>query len=146
MTKRRMVIRLALIVSGLALLAIATYLVRTDLDKADKLASVGGFLVGILGTAATLYGLLGTHSKESARSAQKVSSSQVGGNVDQLRGIAGSVQIGPASERAEVQTVGPQIASPILTTADEIQEVMDSAVGGDIRQVEDVGGDVDIDK
>ncbi|WIN00120.1 hypothetical protein ACTOB_003804 [Actinoplanes oblitus] len=83
---------------------------------------------------------------------QSVTGSSVGGAVSQIRGVRGSVRFGP-----DLTPGGPQLpavpepapaAAPAAddTAVGEGQQVTRSWVAGPVRQVEQVDGDVDVDR
>lgn len=131
-------------VAAAASAGLAWYFAAVGLDKADKLASVTGIIVGLAGLGVAIYGASSSRATdEVARSGQRVEGTTVGGSVTQIRGVGGSVRIGnaPASPHP---TRAPGGVAPASGPGG--QSVVESQVSGDVTQVEGVGGDVDADR
>ncbi|GAB2627412.1 hypothetical protein Aab01nite_80800 [Paractinoplanes abujensis] len=109
------------------------------LQDADMWGSVIGALAGVLGLGLTGYGL--TRARRGP-APQVVGRSVVGGGVAQVRGVRGNVRIGGPTVLAPPDAPGPSRAN--ASPADG-QSVHGTWVSGPVRQVDDVGGDADID-
>ena len=149
-----------------AVAGLGVYFAVAGLDKADKLASVAGTFIGLAGLVVSVYGIFQTRREapgsSAAGSGQSVTGSTVAGGVTQVKGVTGSVRIGgvpthsstapPASAPAAPSSVSeltPSGAPEAVSEASEPagrQSVADSQAGGEVTQVDGVGGDVDIDR
>lgn len=115
------------------------YFAVVGLDKADKLASVLGLLLGI---ASFVMGWLG-YTRETTPG-QSVQNASVGGGITQVSGTQGSVRIQRRGAPSSSSTPPP---SPTTAGAPESgQAVGGSSVGGHVEQVSDTGGDVNIEQ
>jgi hypothetical protein len=146
---------------------LGVYFAVAGLDKADKLASVAGAFIGLAGLVASVYGVVQARrdapgsSSAAVEGGQSVAGSTVARGVTQVRGITGSVRIGDAPSPSAAAPAAP--ASPVPSTSGLApsgvpepvpeapgrgggQSVTDSQVGGDVTQVDGVGGDVDVDR
>ncbi|MBU2669584.1 hypothetical protein KOI35_39350 [Actinoplanes bogorensis] len=129
----------ALVISGIVLVSGGIALAAARLDAADKWGSVLGGLAGIAGLAFS-----GVGAARARRSGgQSVGNSVVGGSVVQVRNVRGGVRIGaaPPVRMAAKPSPAESSASP---TGDQV--IDRTSVAGPIRQVDDVTGDVDIDR
>lgn len=125
------------LVIGVGAIAFGAYLAITNLDRADKIASVTGALVSLVGVGLSAWGVfLARRASDAPRlSRQTVERVDAGSGVDVVDGVAGSVRLGtPALSRATD-------ANPAPVSGD--QEVRDVKAGGHIRVIRGVGGDVD---
>ncbi|MFF4450127.1 hypothetical protein [Streptomyces sp. NPDC001502] len=129
----------------LAVGALAGYLIAVGLDDADKVASVIALFVALAGLAVSVAGL-----RRQARSSggQAVEKSSVGGGIAQVDDTKGSVKI----VRRGTQT-GPPPAPPAGTTppaapapSEGGQSVQGTAAAGSVDQVQETGGDVEIEE
>ncbi|MDQ3405414.1 MAG: hypothetical protein M3548_18820 [Actinomycetota bacterium] len=128
---------------GLALVGAGVVVfVVVGLDRADKLASVTGVFVGLAGLAVAVYGVM-LARRGSAAAGQVVGSSTVGGGVTQVRGVKGAVRIGPVTPSAPS---APNLPSSAPSASPGDQSVTGTRTSGPVRQVDDVGGDVDINR
>jgi len=118
----------------------------TRLDEADKWGSVIGASVALLGLPMTGYGIvLARRQGGDHAGGQSVADSVTGGGVTQVRGVRGNVRIGSAGPAAPPE--GPEPATGSGSTGGPgTQSVSGSWTAGPVRQVDDVGGDVDIDR
>jgi drug/metabolite transporter (DMT)-like permease len=144
---RRWVVAFA---GGVLVAVIGAFLAVQGLDKADKWASVAGLFVGLAGL-----GLAAAGAVDGRRHAgrQSVTDSTIGGGVFQVSGVDGSVRIGPGTASATppappTGAAAPSSAAPASapTDGDEGQSVTRSSTAGPVRQVNDVGGDVELDR
>jgi hypothetical protein len=144
------------VITVTAAAGLGVYFTRVGLDNADKLASVIGAFIGLAGLALTARGLLADRRAAPAASqaagGQQVSGSEVGGDVLQVKGVTGNLRIGgqprpPAPSPTHLRTT-PTAPSSAARSRDEEQgqSVRDSHVAGDVTQVDQVGGDTDIDR
>jgi hypothetical protein len=133
------------ILGGLAVAGLGVFFVLTGLDRADKLASVIGVFVGLIGLTISVYGVVLARRGATASGRQTVAGSSIGGGVAQVRGVRGNVRIGPGSTMGAVPR-GARRSPSAPGTAPAGQSVVDSAAAGPVRQVDDVGGDLDIDQ
>lgn len=138
------------VVGGAVVAGLGVFLAAAGLDDADKWASVVGLFVALAGLALTGYGLVAARQRTSAgRPGQTVTGSAVGGGVTQVRGVGGDLRLGPAPTPLP-GCRPPETASPAprLSTAADAgdQAVTDTWTAGPVRQVDDVGGDADIDR
>lgn len=135
-------------VGGAALLALGVYFVVLGLDRADKLASVVGAFAALIGLVVSVYAVAVTRRGPARPSGQVVAGSTVAGGVVQVRGVRGSVRIGRSADLSLTASGHPPTGSPPTSAGSgaEGQSVVDTAMSGPARQVDDVGGDVDIER
>ncbi|MET7881351.1 hypothetical protein ABZS52_31005 [Micromonospora profundi] len=130
---------------GLAIAGLGYYFLRIGLDKADKAASAAGFFVGILGLGISVYNaVLASRSLARPRGTQAVLSSRVDGEVFQARGVKGSIKINSAPRgggRIPDRVQASKSSKKDLTM--DGQTVRDSDIRGPIRQLDEVGGDIE---
>jgi hypothetical protein len=137
---------MAAVVGGLALLGLGAWFVAAGLDRADKLASVIGAFVGLLGLGISGYALVLSRGgrARSSSSGQTVARSTVGGSVVQVRGVVGDVRVGTGIARTAGEgTRSSALAKDDRPVADQL--VIDSQSRRDVRQIDDVGGDLEVD-
>ncbi|MBO4161430.1 hypothetical protein JQN83_11490 [Micromonospora sp. MMS20-R2-23] len=136
--------RAVAIAVGVLVVGLGGFLAVQGLDKADKWASVFGVFVGLSGVALSV--AVGVRARREA-GGQSVTGSTIGGGVTQVRGVGGSVRIGPASAPPVVSTPPgsspPQVSSP---SQGDGQAVTGSSTAGPVRQIDGVGGDVELDR
>jgi hypothetical protein len=89
------------------------------------------------------------HQEGSPSTSQEVSDSVVRRDIRQIRGVAGSVRLGksgptPDPAQASDSSKMPSPARPSSNASN--QSVAGTEVGGSVEQVDQVGGDLDIDK
>jgi hypothetical protein len=131
------------VVVGLALVGLGVYLAITDLDRADKLASVIGSFLAAAGLALSGYGLILARralQSSSRSSGQTVERVRAKSGVDVVDGVGGSVHLGPSQTTSP--SAGTSTASAPPQSSGE-QTVRDVQAGGHIRIIRGVGGDVD---
>lgn len=140
----------AVLAGGVALIGLGVVAGVTRLDDADKWGSVIAALVAVLGLPVTGYGVVLARRAGRAAGGQSVTGSVVGGGVTQVRGVGGSVRIGGTAPPATAAAAGEPDAVPGSGTAvpggPGGQAVAGSWTAGPVRQVDDVGGDADIDR
>ncbi|WP_239486518.1 hypothetical protein [Micromonospora humidisoli] len=128
---------------GVLVAGLGTFLAIQGLDKADKWGSVLGLFVGLAGLGLAVAGAVGARRQAGG---QSVTGSTIGGGVTQVRGVGGSVRIGPASAPPVVPVPpgsSPQVPSPSQGGG---QTVESSSTAGPVRQIDGVGGDVELDQ
>ena len=82
--------------------AVVTVFALLGLERADKLASTIGAVVGLTAVAVALFSARAPGPPEQpAAGGQSVQNSDVGGHVMQVRDVQGDVRIGPDTPRAE---------------------------------------------
>jgi hypothetical protein len=135
---------------GVLVAGLGMFLAVQGLDRADKLASVLGLFVGLAGLALAVVGAVGARQRAGG---QSVTDSTIGGGVAQIHGVRGSVRIGPgAAPVVPPAPVPPLPAAPPVAPPSQAdgagggQSVTRSATAGPVRQVGDVGGDVELDR
>jgi hypothetical protein len=146
---QRVMVWIGAIAAGFALIGLGVYLVVIGLDRADKVASVIGMFAGLAGLALAAYGVVLTRrglEQHIRPGGQVVAESSVGGEVLQVRGVRGNLRIGPAASPAPplAGSASPSPSAP--TVAPGSQSVTGSQVAGPVRQVDDIGGDADLDR
>jgi hypothetical protein len=149
---RRRLVVVACIAGGLVLVGLGVWGAVANLDAADKIASVVGAVVGVVGLALSGYGLV-LARRDSPAGGQAVTDSTVAGGLVQVRDVRGSVRIGPgaAGAAAPVATPGPSSTPPSpppvsSTPVQGGQSVTGTHVGGSVFQMDGVGGDADVDR
>ncbi|MGW3353537.1 hypothetical protein ACWDA3_60545 [Nonomuraea rubra] len=128
---------------------LASYFVKVGLDKADKLASVLGLFVALVGLVLAIWGvMLARKSVPSTRtSSQSVADGTVHGDVTQIRGVTGSVRIGHSAPRFDPGShTTPTSAASSQAALPEGQYVIRSDIGGSVHQIDQVGGDAEIER
>jgi hypothetical protein len=152
---------------GLVMLAAAAglgaYFAVAGLDQASKVSSVAVMFIGLAGLVAAAYGIVRAHGDAQNTSAgaaggQRVEGSTTAGGVTQVRGVKGDVRLGtppPRSPSVKRGSPAGSSAAPGLSPSGALepapgtgggQSVAGSQVGGEVRQVDDVDGDVDVDR
>jgi hypothetical protein len=146
------------VVGGVPVAGLGVFLAVHSLDKADKWASVFGLFVGLGGLGVAVAGVV---SARRHTGGQSVTDSTIGGGVAQVGGIRGNVRIGPGTAPGTPRVSPPPpspsppppspvpsaAASPRANTGDgDGQSVTRSSTAGPVRQVDDVGGDVELDR
>ncbi|MEV4343279.1 hypothetical protein AB0J83_02190 [Actinoplanes sp. NPDC049596] len=130
------------VAGGVLVVGLGVFLAVQGLDRADKVASVLGLFVGLAGLGLTVTGAFGARRGSGG---QSVTDSAIGGDVAQVRGVSGSVRIGPAPA-AEAPPPPSASSPPAGHGSGDAQSVTRSSAKGPVRQVGDVGGDVEIDR
>nr|QLK01423.1 hypothetical protein HZU44_14460 [Micromonospora carbonacea] len=139
----------AVAAGGLALAALGVYFVVAGLDDGNRLGSAIGLFATLVGLGVSVYGAVLSRRGVSQVSGQWVTDCDVTGGVTQLAGVTGSVRIGPPAK--EPGRRGPHAPTPRQTGPDRGtaggggQAVAGSGVAGPVRQVREVGGDVEVD-
>ncbi|WBB75576.1 hypothetical protein O7602_08735 [Micromonospora sp. WMMD1128] len=139
----------AVVLVGLVGAGLGAFLAVQDLDRANKWSGVFGLFLTLAGVGLSAYGLFGARR---AAGGQSVDDSVVGGGVTQVRGVRGDVRIGgsaPATGSPSAPTAPPPSAAGMGAggvPAGDGQSVTRSWAAGPVRQVDGVGGDVDIDR
>jgi hypothetical protein len=131
------------LVAGAVLVVLGIFLVAVGLDDADRWASVFGLFVGLAGLGLSAIGLRQARRQAGA---QAVTDSTVGGRLTQVRGVAGSVRIGPVSVSGSPPRQATPPSSSRTAAPVDGQLVDGSQVAGPVQQVDGVGGDVEIDR
>ena len=143
---------------------LGAYFAVAGLDQASKVSSVAVMFIGLAGLVVAAYGIVRAHgdaqnpSAAGAAGGQRVEGSTTAGGVTQVRGVKGDVRLGtPPPRSPSVERGSPAGSSaapgPSPSGALELapgtgggQSVAGSQVGGEVRQVDDVDGDVDVDR
>jgi hypothetical protein len=148
---KQRVTRGVVIVGGLALVGLGAYFVVVGLDRADKLASVIGVFVGLVGSGFSGYSVVLTRRgpAQSPSRGQTVSRSAVAGDVLQIRDVGGDVRIGPAVAGTAAEAPRTRIprfmpAQDARTCGDQL--VTETQVQGQVRHVDGIGGAVEVDR
>ncbi len=137
------------IAGGVLVAGLGAFLAIQGLDKADKWASVLGLFVGLAGLGLTVAGTVGARRHTGG---QSVNDSMIGGGVAQVRGVRGSVKIGsdasPAAAPSPAASPAPPSAPPPHSGTDgsDGQSVTRTSTAGPVRQIDDVGDDVELDR
>jgi hypothetical protein len=137
------------VAGGVLVAGLGAFLAIQGLDKADKWASVLGLFVGLAGLGLAAAGTVGVRQHTGG---QSVTDATIGGGVAQVRRVRGSVKIGsdasPAASPAPAASpVSPSTRPPhVGTDGNGGQSVTRSSTVGPVRQVDDVGGDVELDR
>ena len=138
----RKLLWISAIVAGTAMVAVGVYLAVTDLDRADKVASVTGAIISLVGLGASGYGLVLARRAESAPATdgdQTVERVDARSGIDVVDDVAGSVRLG-AAPPPRPSGAAPR---PPERAARGEQVVRDVRTGGHVRLIRGVGGDVD---
>ncbi|MFJ9579990.1 hypothetical protein ACIRQF_26835 [Streptomyces sp. NPDC101191] len=133
MTRRAILISVGAVV---ALGGLAAFLVLQGLDDADKWSSVLSLFFTVAGFLLTVAGLL------SGRPAQSADDATAQGSVHQIRGVAGDVVIG---RRSPTPAPSPAGTGTSPQPGQAAQSARGVRTGGDLPQVDGVGGSVRID-
>jgi hypothetical protein len=147
--------------------ALGAYFAVAGLDQAGKVSSVAVMFIGLAGLVVAAYGIVRAHrdvqnpSAAAPEGGQSVDDSTIAGGVTQIRKVKGSVRLGTPPPRSAAPEPGSPASSsaaprPAPSGASEPasgtpgtgggQSVTGSQAGGEVRQVDDVGGDVDVDR
>ncbi|MFE0594083.1 hypothetical protein [Micromonospora echinospora] len=144
---RRTVVWAGLLAVGVGLVGLGVFLGVTRLDDADKWGSVVAATVAVLGLPLTAYGVLLARRQGGGTGGQSVTGSVVGGGVAQVRGVRGNVRIGtPASPAPPAAAAGPPTSGATAPGGSGGQSITGSWTAGGTRQVDDVVGDVDVER
>ncbi|TDB87074.1 hypothetical protein E1264_15775 [Actinomadura sp. KC216] len=140
--------------TGAVTMGLGVFLLTVGLDDADKYASMIGALGTITGLGLSLSALF-QRSSQAGRSedepgvatGQQIRKSTIGGDSFQVRGVGGNVRIRrtptpPPSDDAS-QPLGGTAPPPDSPGA---QSVTDSKITGSSAQIDQVTGDVDIER
>ncbi|WP_327009724.1 hypothetical protein OHA72_22340 [Dactylosporangium sp. NBC_01737] len=132
------------------LIGVGVLLGMTRLDDADKWGSVIGGIVALVGLPMTAYGLVLARRQRTSAGGQSVTDSAIGGGVAQVRGVRGNVRIGGSAAPGAGAPGQPSAArrrpSSASPSGPDGQSVAGSWTAGPVRQIDDVGGDADIDR
>lgn len=127
---------------GLALVGLGVWLGVADLDRADKLASVAGVFVGLVGLVLSVYGVVlarrAVRSSGDRGDGQVVERVHASSGLDVVDAVGGSVHLGAGQAIASGARAGTVPPQPLGE-----QSVRDVTSGGHVRVVRGVGGDVD---
>jgi hypothetical protein len=137
----------SLITVGVLVIGFGLFFAVTRLDDADKWGSALGGLAAILGFPIAVYGIvLARRQAVGSQGRQDVENSAAGGGVTQVRGVRGSLRIGRTAP--VVDTPSPTVPPDSHSPAGELggQRVSRTWTAGPVRQVDDIGGDADIDR
>ncbi|MFG2057850.1 hypothetical protein ACGFI9_27895 [Micromonospora sp. NPDC048930] len=132
---------------GLVVGGLGYYFFRLGLDKADKAASVAGLFIGIVGLGISVYNAIAaSRSAKDATRKQSVVSSRISGDVFQASNVSGSIKLnsGPSRRGISEGNIPPYGSNNGHLKMDG-QTVRDSDVRGPVRQLNEVGGDVEVD-
>jgi hypothetical protein len=138
-----------LFIGGVGLAGVGIFLAAAGLDEADKWASVFGIFATLVGLGLSAYGLVLARRPQTARPAgQTVMNSTVGGEVTQVRGVHGSLRIGAAAAAppSPPPSFPPRSVPSDGPASSGGQSVTGTWTAGPVRQVDDIGGDADIDR
>lgn len=135
---------------------IGSYLGMAGLSGASELAAVVAAFVGLGGLGVAVYGVVQAHRDAVAADSHGPSGEQSVTNttarsVTQVKGAAGNVRVAGSSSAASpapTTSPPPTVPPPALsgTIPGNGQTVAGSSIGGDVTQVDGVGGDVNIDR
>lgn len=137
-----MIIWVGVAVVGVVVIGLGVLMVGVGLDKADKLASVLGLFVGLVGLALSVFGTLLARRAPAARR-QSVTGSSVRGGIIQVQGVRGGLRI-DALDGASASS--PPLGGSVAPAEPDRQSAPGSGVAGPLRPVTDGNGDVDIDR
>ncbi|MEU7832421.1 MULTISPECIES: hypothetical protein [unclassified Nonomuraea] len=88
-----------------------------------------------------------TAKGSAAVAGQLVSGSTVGGGVTQVKGVTGTLRLGPPSSPAPApQQPAAEASEPVSPAPETGQTVTRTRIGGEVVQVDGVGGDAEIDR
>jgi hypothetical protein len=136
----------SLLAAGIVLVGVGLFVAATRLDDADRWGSVIGALAALLGLPMTAYGLMLARRQSKASTwGQAVTDSVVGGGVTQVRGVRGNVRIGASPPGPPPILSSPAVAPSAPCSVGD-QWVHRTWTAGPVRQVDDIGGDADIDR
>ncbi|MFC4052809.1 recombinase family protein [Actinomadura syzygii] len=141
--------RAAVVAGGTVLGVLGLFFFAVGLDDADKYASVIGAIAAVLGVALSLAGLRSRNAggaPHGGRGSQRISGSRIGGNAVQLRGVSGDVTVRGSAARRPGDPPAPPPEGEDDQEAEDGQTISRSAVGGDGIQVDQVDGDVNVDR
>lgn len=139
---------------GTVIAALGAFFVLTGLNDADKYASVIGAMGTMVGLCLSLSALIRRPARaalppDESRAApgQQVQASTIGGDAVQVRGVGGNVRVSrsltPAPQTRSPQPPGgatPPGASP------GVQSLTNAQIGGSSTQIDEIAGDVDIER
>jgi len=132
---------------GVMTAGLGAFLAVQGLDKADKFSSVFGLFVGVAGLGLAISGAVGVRRQASG---QSVTGSSIGGSVTQVRGVRGDVRVGPSIPAGGPPPAPAASAAALAADGGQGEEagqsVTRSWTAGPVRQVDDVGGDVEVDR
>ena len=137
---------------SLAFAGLLVWLVlRFGLDKTDKVATISGAVIALVGVLVAGYGIFANRGQSSSNTRQAMVNNNIGGGATQIAGVAGDVTIG-ATGTSHTEGAAPsrsgQRPRPRPAPADSAavgdQSLAGNDIGGSASQIRDVGGDVDI--
>ena len=137
-----------LLAVGVALMGLGVYFGVTRRSAADEWGSVISAIVAVLGLPMTACALwLAYQQSKAPGGGQSVTGSVTGGGVTQVRRVRGNVHIGADT------SPGPATGLPVAPRPEPAgppkpggQSVTWSSTVGPVRQIDDIGGDADIDR
>lgn len=141
--------------SGVLIAGLGAFFVKVGLDEADKYASVAGAFGTLAGLGLALVSLIGRQApgepplRESEPTAgQRMRGSSISGDAIQVRGVGGDVRIGsaPPAPLGGGPRRPPRETSTTRPASADIQSVDDVRIGGSGIQVDQVTGDVDVER
>ncbi|MEV6602846.1 hypothetical protein [Kutzneria sp. NPDC051319] len=146
---RRVLLWAASIVGGVALVALGVFVTVTNPIAAGLWSSVLGAFIGLVGVALSVYGIvLARRASDDTSTAQSVTDSTISGDVTQVRRVKGGVKLGAAPPVLPIVGPAPPSGTSTPPAAPPVggQSVIGSQVAGPVRQIDDVGGDVETDR
>lgn len=145
---------------SLAFAGLLVWLVlRFGLDKTDKVATISGAVIALVGVLVAGYGIFANRGQSSSNTRQEIVNNNIGGGATQIAGVAGDVTIGatgtshtegaaPSHTEGAAPSRSGQRPRPRPAPADSAavgdQSLAGNDIGGSASQIRDVGGDVDI--
>jgi uncharacterized protein (TIGR02588 family) len=127
-------------VAACGVAGLGAYLAVAGLTEAS---AVAGVIVAFVELAALVVGIYGvTRERRSAGGSQAVAGTSVGGDLRQVRAVKGNVRVRRAAD-GPLPSAPPPPAVGGLRPGDG-QSVTNSWVSGHLGQVDDVGGDADL--
>jgi hypothetical protein len=129
---------------GVLVTGVGAFLAVQGLDRADKWSSVFGMFVSLAGLFLAAAGAAGGRLRGGK---QSVVDATIGGGVTQVHGVRGNLRPDQACApaRSPATRVAPVPSSGAVPPADGVEQtVTRSSTAGPVRQISDIGGDVEL--
>lgn len=140
--------RVIFLVLGIALVILGALFAVVGLNDADKYASIVGALAGVAGfgvAVAALRGRADGQPDPEGAVRQRVSNSRIGGDAVQLSRVSGNFSYRRTNTQQRSGDTPEPANSTLPDSPEGDQTITGSSIQGTSLQIDQVGGDVDVD-